>query len=114
MLARQLAGGGRAARAVAVERRRIEHVIVHPHETGDNRVAMEIERLRARGDRRIGGANARDPPARDDDRLVLAGGSARAVDHADMCESHRRGIDPHEGADIGPELLGWQRDRERG
>src|SRR5258706_10632588 len=69
-----------------------EHVIVHPHQTGEHGVAFEIENLRARWDFRSCARRRRlDLPAADYNGLVLKRRGARAIDDAYMgkCD-HRR------------------------
>ena len=81
----------------AVDRRRAEHMFVHPDEPRDHRLAAAVDRARALGqaDRAVG-ADGRDPVMIDEQRLVRARHGAGAVDHGHMLDRDQRPALAHE------------------
>ena len=80
----------------------IEQVLVHADDAGDHGVAFEFQNLGVV--RNSGACGIPDRPNAslgDDDRLILDGGRARPVDHADVRQSDNRGVNADELPDGG-------------
>ena len=90
-----------AAPHVRVHRRRPalrkEHVIMHAHQTGQDRVAFEIEYLGARRNiRSCARADRLDLAVSDNDGLIVARRGAGSIDHAHMGQRNHRSFNPDE------------------
>ena len=80
-------------------------MIVHPDQAGNDGVAVQVEDLGVGGDGCLRGvADRLDAAVGGDNGLVVACGSAGAVDDFDMSERDRRSVHGDEGFDLGREL----------
>ena len=84
----------------------IKHVVVHPHQSRNHAVAMQVEHLRILGHARGGGiADGIDLPLAENESLIFARGSPSAIDDANVRESNDRRVDFDECLDLRRKIL---------